>query len=83
MLFLRGSGVQGNGGGTMSSSGLGQVQDVAFFDLSTGDGFVFRDYMPFFDSLSSDAGTGTGIWGYDFVEGKENSVGWIQYLPGN
>lgn len=81
MLFIRGSGIQGNGGNTISSSGLGQVQDVGFFDLATGNGVVFDQYMPFFDGLSSEAGTGTGIWGYDISPGVEASVGWVHYIP--
>lgn len=81
MLFVRGSGIQGNGQGSLSSSGMGQAQDVSFFDLATGDGVVFGEYMPFFDGLSSEAGQGTGIWGYDVWPGQETSVGWIEYLP--
>lgn len=81
LLFVRGSGIQGNGGATISSSGLGQTQDIGVFDLSTGDGVVFDRYMPFFDGLSSEAGTGTGIWGYDVNPGVESSVGWVHYLP--
>ena len=81
MLFVRGSGIQGNGADTISSSGLGQVQDVGFFDLQTGNGVVFGGYIPFFDGLSSEAGTGTGIWGFDVWPGQESSVGWVEYLP--
>lgn len=29
----------------------------------------------------SEAGQGTGIWGYDVWPGVETSVGWIEYLP--
>ncbi len=81
MLFVRGSGIQGNGSSAISSSGLGQVQDVGFFDLASGNGVVFGEYMPFFDGLSSEAGTGTGIWGYDISPGVESSVGWVHYIP--
>ncbi|MCR9162954.1 MAG: hypothetical protein ACE37F_14645 [Nannocystaceae bacterium] len=81
LLFVRGSGIQGNGSDVISSSGLGQTQDIGVFDLSTGDGVVFDRYMPFFDGLSSEAGTGTGIWGYDVNPGVESSVGWVHYLP--
>ncbi|MCB9661707.1 MAG: hypothetical protein H6726_28940 [Sandaracinaceae bacterium] len=81
MLFVRGSGIQGNGSSAISSSGLGQVQDVGFFDLSTGRGIVFGDYIPWTDGLSSEAGTGTGIWGYDVHAGQESSVGALVYLP--
>ncbi len=81
MLFVRGTGIQGNGGGSISSSGLGQVQDIGFFDLATGDGVVFDQYMPFFDGLSSNAGAGPGIWGYDVRPGQESSVGALYYIP--
>lgn len=81
MLFVRGTGIQGNGSSSISSSGLGQVQDVGFFDLSTGDGVVFDQYMPFFDGLSANAGAGPGIWGYDVRPGKESSVGALYYIP--
>ena len=81
MLFVRGSGIQGNGGDTISSSGLGQVQDVGFFDLATGHGAIFGEYMPWFDGLSSDAGRGSGIWGYDVNVGQESSVGAVHYIP--
>lgn len=82
MLFVRGSGIQGDGTpNQISSSGLGQVQDIGFFSLSTGRGIVFDDYIPWTDGLSSEAGTGTGIWGYDVHAGRESSVGAILYLP--
>lgn len=82
MLFVRGSGIQGDGtAAQISSSGLGQVQDIGFFSLSTGRGIVFDDYIPWTDGLSSEAGTGTGIWGYDVHAGQESSVGAILYLP--
>ena len=81
MLFVRGTGIQGNGGSSISSSGLGQVQDVGFFDLQTGHGIVFDEYMPFFDGLSSEAGRGTGKWGYDVWAGQESSVGAMYYIP--
>jgi len=80
-LFVRGTGIQGSGG-TLSSSGMGQVQDMGVFDLGTGKGIVFQNYMPFFDGLSSNAGAGPGIWGYELgAEGEENSTGAILYLP--
>lgn len=81
LLFVRGAGSQGNGSSDISSSGLGQVQDVGVFDLATGKGLIFDRYMPFFDGLSSEAGTGTGIWGYDMSPGVEASVGWVHYIP--
>jgi hypothetical protein len=81
MLFVRGSGIQGNGSTAISSSGLGQVQDVGFFSLSTGRGVVFGDYIPWTDGLSSNAGRGPGIWGYDVHAGQESSVGALVYLP--
>lgn len=62
IFFLRGSGIQGNGADILSSSGLGQVQDVAFFDRTSGKGVVFG--IPWLDDLSSMAGTGAAIWGY-------------------
>lgn len=82
MLFVRGSGIQGDGTASqISSSGLGQVQDVGFYSLATGRGVVFGDYIPWTDGLSSEAGTGTGIWGYDVHPGQESSVGAVLYLP--
>ncbi|MCB9628211.1 MAG: hypothetical protein H6725_12625 [Sandaracinaceae bacterium] len=81
MVFVRGSGIQGNGSSAISSSGMGQVQDVGFFSLATGRGVVFGDYIPWTDGLSSEAGTGTGIWGYDVHAGQESSVGALMYLP--
>jgi hypothetical protein len=80
MLFVRGTGIQGNGSSSISSSGLGQVQDVGFFDLGTGRGVLFGGYAPFFDGFSSDAGRGTGIWGYDLSPRREASVGALLYL---
>lgn len=81
MLFVRGTGIQGNGSNVVSSSGMGQVQDVGFFSLATGRGMVFGDYMPWTDGLSSEGGTNNAIWGYDVHAGKESSVGAIAYLP--
>jgi len=81
MLFIRGSGIQGNGGNTLSSSGLGQVQEVGFFDLSTGRGLLFGGYVPWINGLSAGGGTAKAIWGYDLVPGKEGSIGAIEYLP--
>ncbi|MBK6810922.1 MAG: hypothetical protein IPG81_18880 [Sandaracinaceae bacterium] len=82
MLFVRGSGIQGDGTPSqISSSGLGQVQDIGFFSLATGRGVLFGDYIPWTDGLSSEAGTGTGIWGYDVHAGQESSVGAVLYLP--
>lgn len=80
MIFARGTGIQGNGAGTISSSGLGQVQDLGFLDLQTGNGLVFNRYMPFFDGLNSEAGTGNAIWGYDVWPGRESSVGFVHYI---
>ncbi len=80
MLFVRGSGAQFGGS---ASSGLGQVQDLGFFDLATGHGGVFGGYVPWFHGLSSGAGTGTGIWGYDVYPGSEASVGALVYIPGS
>lgn len=73
-LAVRGSGIQGNGGNTQSSSGLGQVQDVGLFDLATGRGLIFNDYLPWYDGPS-------GVWGLDLVSGQESSVGLVHYLP--
>jgi len=81
LLFVRGSGIQGNGSDVISSSGLGQAQDVAFFNLHSGHGVVLGDYIPWLHGLSAMAGTGRAIWGYDVRPGRESSVGWIEYLP--
>ena len=81
LLFLRGTGIQGNGGGTISSSGLGQAQDIAFMVRKTGQGHVGNRYMPFFDGLSANAGAGPAIWGYDIWPGRESSVGFLHYIP--
>lgn len=81
-LFIRGSGRQAGSDLELSSSGMGQVQDVGAFDLATGRGFMFGTYNPFFGGLSSEAGKGGGIWGLDFSgPGKEASVGAILYVP--
>ncbi len=81
LLYVRGAGIQGDGGPTISSSGLGQAQDIAFLDRRTGQGYVLNRYMPFFDGLSSNAGAGTAIWGYDVWPGRESSVGFLHYIP--
>jgi hypothetical protein len=80
VLFVRGSGIQGDGRGTISSSGLGQAQDIAFMDRRTGQGYVWNRYMPFFDGLSSNAGSGPAIWGFDVWSGRESSVGFLHYI---
>ncbi len=81
MLFVRGSGIQGNGSDPVSTSGLGQVQDIGFFSLATGRGVVFGDYVPWLHGLSAENGSGTGIWGYDIHAGRGSSVGAVMYLP--
>jgi hypothetical protein len=81
VIALRGTGIQGNGATSISSSGLGQVQDIGLFDIDAGRGILFGGYAPFFDGFSSDAGRGTGIWGYDASPGREASVGAVVYLP--
>jgi len=81
MLFVRGSGIQGNGADAISSSGMGQAQDVAVYDLATRRGLVFNGYQPLWHGLSAEAGTGAAIWGWDVWPGQESSVGWIEYLP--
>lgn len=88
-MFLRGTGIQGNSLDTISSSGLGQLQDVAVFSLEHGEGLMLNHYTPFFNALSSGAGRMTGIWGLDLStpeefgtgKGKEASVGAILYVP--
>lgn len=87
-LFVRGTGLQGGitlkGETVLSSSGMGQVQDIGVFDLSNGQGIVFKNYMPFFDGLSSGAGHDSGQWGFDLgAPNEENSTGAILYLQGN
>lgn len=72
LLFVRGTGIGG---------GLGQVQDVGVFSLASGHGIVFDGYEPLLDGLSAEAGTGTGIWGYDLWPGVGSSVGWVHYIP--
>ncbi|MEW5848596.1 MAG: hypothetical protein AB2A00_07260 [Myxococcota bacterium] len=81
MLFVRGSGIQGNGSNVVSASGLGQAQDVSFHDLTTGRGLIFNDYQPFWHGLSAEGGTGSAIWGFDVWPGQPSSVGWVEYLP--
>jgi len=81
MLFVRGSGIQGNGTAVLSSSGLGQAQDVSVHSLITGRPIIFNGYQPFWDGLSSMAGTGAAIWGVDLYPGQESSVGLVEYLP--
>jgi len=77
MMFVRGSGIQGNGGDTISASGLGQVQDIGVFDLSSGHGVILNEYLPWWNGLS--AGDGTARWGITLQE-ETSSVGWIEYL---
>jgi hypothetical protein len=59
-LFLRGSGIQGDGqkGGSISSSGLGQVGDLGVYDLGSGRGVLFRQHNLWMDGPSS-------RWGFD------------------
>ena len=78
LMFVRGSGIQGNGGGTISASGLGQAQDIGVFDLSNGRGVILNEYLPWWNGLS--AGDGTARWGITLQE-ETSSVGWIEYLP--
>jgi hypothetical protein len=77
LMFVRGSGIQGNGSDPISASGLGQVQDVGVFNLSTGHGVVLNEYLPWWNGLS--AGDGTARWGITLQE-QTSSVGWIEYL---
>ncbi len=80
-LFVRGTGIQSDGSLSISSSGMGQVQDVGVFDLKSGKGIIFKNYMPFYDGLSSGAGEDSGQWGFDLGDPKkENSTGAILYL---
>jgi hypothetical protein len=82
VLVVRGTGIQGNGTTTVSSSGMGQVQDIGFFDLAGGKGLVFENYMPFFDGLSANAGQGAAIWGFDLgKDDEENATRALTYLP--
>lgn len=79
-LFVRGSGVQGDLGEIISSSGMGQVQDMGLFDLATGHGLLLTDYNPFFEGVSSNAGR-DAVWGFDFEPEVESSTGAFIYLP--
>lgn len=65
-MILRGSGA--------GASGLGQAQDLTFFDRATGHGLLLNGYVPWWHGLS-------GVWGFDFVPGEESSVGFVEYLP--
>lgn len=80
-LFMRGSGIQGNGGSSISSSGLGQVGDVGVYDLGKGRGVMFRNYNIWLDGPSS-------RWGYDLEPkttskdpGDDISVAALLYVP--
>jgi hypothetical protein len=76
---------------SISSSGLGQVQDIGIFSRATGKGLIFPqetvdglkfDYNPFINGLSSNAGRGFGIWGLELGPWDvEFSTGAIMYLP--
>ncbi|MCC6214996.1 MAG: hypothetical protein IT376_09015 [Polyangiaceae bacterium] len=57
-LFLRGTGIQGNGSSAISSAGLGQVGDVGLYDLGTGRGAVLRGHDVWTHGPSS-------RWGFD------------------
>jgi hypothetical protein len=79
VVFLRGTGIQGNGYDTMSSPGLGQARDLGVFDRATGHGAVLNDYLPWFNGLSAE--DGTAVWGYPIWQDHASSVGWVEYLP--
>lgn len=65
-LYLRGnSGTQAYG-----QSGLGQMGDIAAFDLSTGEGVLFRNYIPWLDGPS-------GRWGIPLDEAAQATGGMI------
>ena len=49
--------------------------------LAHGRDIIFNGYQPFWDGLSSMAGTGAAIWGLDLYPGQESSVGLVEYLP--
>lgn len=81
-IFVRGAGIQGDGKKSISSSGMGQVQDIGVFDRTSGRGIVFQDYNPFINGLSSEAGKGNGKWGLELsAPDVEASTGGIIYLP--
>ena len=81
VVFVRGSGIQGNGSSASSSSGMGLVlEERSAYEVHQG-GWGLGVYSPDLDGLSSEAGTGTGIWGYDVHAGQESSVGALMYLP--
>ncbi len=81
LVFVGGRGIQGNGKGVISSSGLGQVQDIGVYSIAKGTGYVFRKWMPFFDGLSAEAGKGRGIWGLELGKAdEENSTSVIHYM---
>lgn len=59
-VFMRGTGIQGANtpGGSISSTGLGQVGDVGVYDIEKGKGVMFRKFNLLMDGPSS-------RWGYD------------------
>ncbi len=59
-VFLRGTGIQGANtpGGSISSTGLGQVGDLGVYDIEKGKGVLFRKFNLLMDGPSS-------RWGYD------------------
>ena len=64
-LFLRGTGMQGDGAASINSSGLGQVGDLGVYDLASGRGVMFRGFTLMLDGPSA-------RWGFD-LEPKTKS----------
>jgi len=83
-VFLRGAGVEGKGGGV---SGLGQVADIGAFDIQSGNGIVFRNYVPWLNATGkgedvTDLSAGS-YWGIDLdPKMRMLSTGGLLYYAG-
>jgi len=66
-LFLRGSGIQGDGSASMNSSGLGQVGDLGVYDLGSGRGVMFRGFTLMLDGPSA-------RWGFDLEPATKSKL---------
>lgn len=83
-LFLRGTGVQGCDN-TLNDSGLGQVSDIGVFDLASGEGVTYRNYITWLNGAGKAASGGNlqaaSYWGFDLEPSKDTlSTGGLLYV---
>lgn len=71
--IVRGTGSQGNGETSVSSSGMGQAGDITFISRATGHGAMFRGTIPMFDGASA-------RWGFP-LRATDSSVRALYVLP--